>query len=211
MIETLKRAVFSYHDKAIHRPRVERVAASMSELIGRASSILDIGCGDGTVARTIAERVGATRVAGVDVLVRPDVAIDVRVYDGRTIPYDDDAFEVVLIADVLHHAEDAGRVLREALRVASRAVIVKDHFRGGPVSDRILLWMDVVGNAAPGVLVRGRYLSPNEWVDLVRDAGGRVTRLDWPLRIHDLPFRLVTRSELHFAARIEPISSTEAP
>jgi hypothetical protein len=93
--------------------------------------------------------------------------------------------------------------LREALRVASRIVAVKDHFCFGPFSEKLLLWMDVVGNAGPGVHVEGKYLDPAEWVALVREAGGRITGLDWPLKIHDLPFRLVTRSELQFAARIE--------
>ncbi len=103
---------------------------------------------------------------------------------------------------MLHHCEDPRKVLAEALRVASRVVAVKDHFRFGPMSERLLLWMDRVGNAAPGVLVRGRYFSPADWIALVDDAGGDTTGLAWPLRIHDLPFRLVTRDELQFAARV---------
>jgi hypothetical protein len=102
-------------------------------------------------------------------------------------------------------------VLREALRVASRVVVVKDHFRLGAVSDRLLWLMDVVGNAASGVYVRGSYLSPVEWVALIDDASGRLTALSWPLVIHDLPMRLVTRSELQFAARIEHASSAREP
>ncbi|MEO7330376.1 MAG: SAM-dependent methyltransferase, partial [Minicystis sp.] len=62
-----------------------------------------------------------------------------------------------------------------------------------------------VGNAAPGVLVRGTYFSPGEWAALARGAGARFTGLEWPLRIHDLPWRLVTWDRLQFTGRIERV------
>src|SRR6185437_13854294 len=105
-----------------HVPRVERVARALAAQIGSARSLLDVGCGDGTVAKTIASRVGADRVAGVDIKVRPSVAVEVVAYDGLHLPFPDDAFEAVVISDVLHHCTDPGAVLRDALRVASTVV-----------------------------------------------------------------------------------------
>jgi SAM-dependent methyltransferase len=200
----LQSALVDLHHRVVHVPRVRRVVDALAEQIGQASSLLDVGCGDGTVARDLAARVSASRVIGVDVLVRPSAAIDVKAYDGERLPFEDGAFEAVVLADVLHHCASPLRVLREALRVASRVVVVKDHLRFGPLSDRLLWLMDVVGNAGPGVRVRGTYLSPVEWVTLIREASGRLTGLNWPLVIHDLPFRLITRSELQFVARVEP-------
>jgi hypothetical protein len=100
-------------------------------------------------------------------------------------------------------------VLAETLRVASRVVAIKDHFRFGYVSDKILLLMDVIGNASPAVEVRGTYFAPGEWVELVTKAGGRFTGLEWPLQIHDYPFRLITQDELQFAARVEHVSQSK--
>jgi SAM-dependent methyltransferase len=197
--------LFAAHHAWVHVPRVRRVARALGAQIGRAGSLLDVGCGDGTVALTIGGLVGATLVAGVDVLVRPEVAIEVSRYDGVTLPFPDRSFDAVTISDVLHHCEDPRAVLREALRVARDVVAIKDHFRFGPLSERVLLWMDRVGNAAPGVEVRGTYFSPSEWVEMVASSGGRFAGLDWPLQIHDYPFRLVTRDELQFAARIEHV------
>jgi SAM-dependent methyltransferase len=202
------RALFAFHHRAIHVPRVERVTRALAAQIGRAASLLDIGCGDGTVALGIGAAVGASRIAGVDVLVRPETAILVTAYDGEHLPFPDGAFEAVVISDVLHHYEHPAEVLREALRVASRVVAIKDHFRFDRVSGAILLAMDQVGNAAPGVLVRGTYFTAGEWSALVHDAGGRFTGLEWPLRIHDLPWRLITQDRLQFAARIEHASPT---
>lgn len=201
--ERVRGALFAFHHRQIHEPRVERIARSLGRQIGEARSLLDIGAGDGTVARMIAAHVGAERVAGADVKVRPDTAIEVSAYDGEHLPFPDGSFEAVVLSDVLHHCELPLVVLREALRVASRVVAIKDHFRFGKVSENILLAMDVVGNAAPGVLVRGTYFSPHEWAALVRDAGGRFTGLEWPMRIHDLPWRLVTWDRLQFTGRIE--------
>jgi SAM-dependent methyltransferase len=202
------RALFALHHRAIHVPRVERVTRALAAQIGRAASLLDVGCGDGTVAQGIGAAVGATRIAGVDVLVRPATAIPVTPYDGEHLPFADGAFEAVVISDVLHHCASPSTVLREALRVASRVVAIKDHFRFDRVSGAILLAMDQVGNAAPGVLVRGTYFTAGEWARLVRDAGGRITGLEWPLRIHDLPWRLITQDRLQFAAKIQHAETT---
>lgn len=210
-MELLERALFGVHHRRVHLPRVQRVARALAAQIGEARSLLDVGCGDGTVALAIAGAVGATRIAGVDIKVRPGVAIDVAAYDGTHLPFPDGAFEAVVISDVLHHCADPRAVLREALRVAARVVAIKDHFRFGPVSERILLWMDLVGNAGPGVEVRGTYFGAGEWAAMVAEAGGRFAGLTWPLQIHDYPFRLVTQDRLQFAARIEHARDAGAP
>lgn len=204
----LREAFYGYHHRTIHGPRVQRVARALVGQIGSARSLLDVGCGDGTVALSIAREVGADRVEGVDIKVRPETAIPVTPYDGKRLPFPDGAFEAVIISDVLHHCPEPRVVLRECLRVSSKLVALKDHFCFGKVSWAILLAMDVVGNAAPGVHVEGAYLSPAEWVALARDAGGRITSLDWPLQIHDYPFRLITQDRLQFAARIERVKES---
>jgi SAM-dependent methyltransferase len=209
-MELLKRAIFGAHHRRVHLPRVERVSRALADQIGHARSVLDVGCGDGTVAKAIAERVGARRVAGADVKVRPEVAVEVVSYDGLHLPFPDGAFEAVVLSDVLHHCQDPPAVLREALRVAGRVVALKDHFRFGPVSEKILLWMDIVGNAGPAVEVRGTYFSPREWAEMVASAGGRFAGLTWPLQIHDYPFRLLTGDRIQFAASVEHAPPGEA-
>jgi SAM-dependent methyltransferase len=210
MLARIGRSLAAYHRSAIGAPRARRIARSFAEQIGRAESLLDVGCGDGRLARAVAGAVGASAVRGVDVKLQPETLIEVSKYDGRQLPFSSDQFEVVLLSDVLHHATEPTQLLAECLRVARRAVALKDHLQFGTVSRLVLLAMDHVGNAAPGVTVRGEYLSLSEWHARISAAGGRISSLRWPVLIHDLPWRLITRSQYQFTALVEP-SGDAAP
>jgi len=199
----IRSAALSFHHRAVSLPRSDLVARALARQLGRADSILDVGAGDGRVGARVAELVGATEVYGVDVQIHAEPQFEVERFDGQHLPFADGAFDAVMLSDVLHHAERAGPLLEEAMRVARHAVAVKDHFRFGTFSSAMLLAMDVVGNARSGVLVRGNYLSPAEWVRLVRSAGGRIASLQWPLRVHRPPFSWMTSSSWQFAARLE--------
>ena len=198
----LARSLFAWHARHVSEPRLDRVSRALARHIGPARSLLDVGAGDGAMASAVAALVHADHVEGVDVLLRPRASIPVTRYDGATLPFEDGAFEAVLLSDVLHHAADPERVLRESLRVASRVVAVKDHFRFGPFSAAVLLAMDRAGNAEAGVPSPGDYFTRATWAALVERAGGHVAALEWPLRVHDLPFRLITRDTYQFAAAI---------
>ncbi len=203
VVRLLQQAFYEVHRRTVQSPRTQRITDTFVHLAGTADSLLDVGAGNGKVAAEVARRVGAHRVAGVDVLVQPNAAIPVQSYDGERIPFEDQSFEVVTISDVLHHCAKPRDVLAECLRVASRCVLVKDHFCFGPLSNAMLWALDVVGNAEAGVLVRGTYFSPNQWIEMVRDAGGRIGKLEWPMQIHATPIRWITRDELQFAMRVE--------
>lgn len=198
----IAQAFFAWHARRVHEPRVARLAAALGRQIGSAASLLDVGAGDGTLGRELAVRTGASRVAGVDVLVRPGAAIPIEPYDGVSLPFGDGAFEAVVLSDVLHHTTDPARVLRESLRVAERVVAIKDHFAFGRVSELLLYAMDRAGNAEAGVLSPGHYFSAAAFADLVEEAGGRVRSIEWPLRVHDFPIWLFTRDEHQFTAAV---------
>lgn len=190
------------HRLAVQAPRTERLGGVLASLVGHASSLLDVGCGSGELARFVASRAGAQRVEGVDILVQPAPHVPVARYDGRSLPYPDASFDVVLVSDVLHHAEAPETLLAEALRVAKQAVVVKDHFAFGPVSRRLLLAMDLAANGFYDIAVRGTYLDPPAWLRLFEDVGATIERLEWPLHVHAPVLRLIAPSELQFAARL---------
>jgi SAM-dependent methyltransferase len=210
MLAGIRGALVAYHHRAIAVPRVRRVAEALTGLIdarGGAATLLDVGSGNGLIARRVATALGAD-VIGVDVRLQPSPAIEVLGYDGRVLPFDDASHDVVLLSDVLHHADDPGALLAECVRVSRFGVAVKDHLSFGAVSSKLLEVMDHVGNADNGVAVTGRYFSTDEWFAMVNGAGGQMTSMRWPLLIHDLPWRIATRSELQFASFVEPRSAS---
>lgn len=204
MVDSLKRALFSLHRSQIYLPRNRRVAAGVARQIGRARSLLDVGCGDGSTACEVARAVGAEEVRGVEVQLRPERQIPIEAFDGRKLPFPDGRFDAVMIADVLHHATHPEELLRECVRVCRDCVVVKDHFAFGPLSEMVLWAMDVAGNASASVAVRGNYFTRPRWEGMVEAAGARQSALEWPFKIHDMPWRALMPSKLQFVARLEP-------
>jgi SAM-dependent methyltransferase len=190
------------HRRLVQAPRTSLLAGPLARLAGPASSLLDVGAGDGEVAEAVGTSCGTGRVEGVDVLRQPHARIPVTTYDGARLPFPDAAFEVVLLSDVIHHADDPALLLSEAARVAERAVVIKDHFAFGPASRALLLALDLFANGLYGIRVRGAYLSPAAWLRLAADAGLEIDALVWPLDVHHDPIRRITRSEVQFAARL---------
>jgi 2-polyprenyl-3-methyl-5-hydroxy-6-metoxy-1,4-benzoquinol methylase len=210
----MAKGVFGLHFASVSVPRAERIAQGFAQIgqerQGRGEAqpraMLDVGCGDGLLAKRTGELLQIEDVRGVDIKVQAHCRIPVHGYDGVTLPFPEQTFDIVTISDVLHHTSNPEQVLKELFRVTkpTGAVLVKDHFRLGPLSNAILLAMDVVGNHAQGIFVRGTYFSPSQWVAMVSAAGGAVTELVWPFQVHSLPWRAVTRSEFQFVAKLEP-------
>jgi ubiquinone/menaquinone biosynthesis C-methylase UbiE len=83
--------------------------------------VLDLGCGNGVDAEWFAER--ASETVGIDLAAndrwrqidRPGLSFDVG--DAQALEFPDRRFDLVFLKDVLHHAENPERVLREAHRV----------------------------------------------------------------------------------------------
>jgi len=86
--------------------------------------ILDIGAGSGLVAEMIASMFPGKTVVAVDVTNRilPTVGVPFRLFDGQTLPFEDDSFDCALFCNVLHHVKTNQRrgLLDEALRVTRR-------------------------------------------------------------------------------------------
>ena len=167
------------------------------------SSLLDVGCGDGMIARMIHEHHPRVSVRGVDVLVRPRAYIPVTAYDGEHLPFEDDSVDDVMLVDVLHHTDDPTVVLKECARVATRAILVKDHLLTGVLAEPTLRFMDWVGNARHGVRLPYNYWPPERWKGAFAECGLRVARIRTQLGLYPGPLKLAFERSLHFVARLE--------
>ena len=193
-------AVGAVHGALVFGRRVRVLAGALAPLLppGR---LVDVGCGDGNVSAAIAALRPDVRAEGLDVLLRPSCAIPARAYDGRHLPIADGEADAALLVDVLHHADDPVALLAECARVAS-VVVVKDHLSRGPFDERVLAFMDWVGNRPHGVVLPYRYFSPGSFRDAVEAAGLREERHEGVPGLYPLPFSALFGRGLHFVARL---------
>lgn len=121
-----KRAVNS----ARHAKRTVSTALSMLEhaRLPEHPVCLELGCGQGALARLLVERFGARMIATDFDPAQVDLAasrlrdlgdrVSLRVVDARDLPFDDGAFDAVFSFGVLHHiAGGWQRVVGEVARV----------------------------------------------------------------------------------------------
>jgi len=188
------------HDKLVLGRRAERLATLVAEDLPRCRRVLDVGCGDGRISLGVLRRRPGIDLTGVDVLVRPTTAVPVVPYDGSQLPFEDGAFDVVTMIDVLHHAEDPQLVLSEASRVASDAVVVKDHLLEGAFALTTLRLMDHVGNARHGVALPYTYWTPDRWNQAFSTLGLRVDLWRGSLGLYPPPVSWLFDRSLHFLA-----------
>jgi SAM-dependent methyltransferase len=196
-----------FHAGYVHRRRVRVLARAVAPLVAEGAHVVDVGAGDGALARELIALRGDLEVEGVDVLIRPDALIPVREYDGVHLPYEDRAVDTVLLIDVLHHTTDPVALLRECARIARAEIVVKDHVVRGLAAARTLRFMDRVGNARHGVSLPHTYLDRDEWRDAFDSAGVRVTAWDTRLGLYPFPASLVFDRRLHFVARLVPAAA----
>ncbi len=151
----------------IYERRLEVLLKVLGECLPRGESLLDIGCGAGTLGAGLSRECGL-EVRGLETNAREGCAIPVDPYDGETIPYQDDSMDNVLLADVLHHEENPQRLLQEAGRVARKRVIVKDHKTGTFLAWPRISLIDWAANAGYGVRCLYRYPTVTGWHELFR-------------------------------------------
>jgi SAM-dependent methyltransferase len=201
----LPQVTTALHGKLLFGQRVRALADNISQMIPfGAATLLDVGCGDGTLARSITDRRPELNVTGVEIRARPRTAIPVQEFDGQILPFADRSRDVVMLVDVLHHAEQPRLLLREAGRVAKTAVIIKDHLTGAWLSHERLQLMDWVGNIGHGVPLRYVYWSRTEWSAAFQSAGLREADRRERLGLYGFSLRWLFERRLHFVARLVP-------
>lgn len=124
--------------------RTADVLADLRSHLSLNERLLDIGSGTCDVAAAL--RDAGYRITPCD--VRNLSAIDDLVpviFDGTTLPFRSDSFDVSLLVNVLHHVADPDSLLIEAKRVARKIIIHEDIYNS--TAQRLLTYaMDSVTN-----------------------------------------------------------------
>jgi len=107
-------------------------AAYLAPSLRPGLSLLDVGCGPGTITVEFAERLSPAKVVGLDAaaeviakasaLEAPNLSFVVG--DAYALPFDDDSFDIVHAHQTLQHVADPVAVLREMRRVVKPGGVV---------------------------------------------------------------------------------------
>ena len=194
------------HGRAVHGRRVRVLSEFLARKIPAGASVLDIGCGDGTIASLIARQNPTVSIRGIEFASRPSCLIECTAFDGATIPHPSASFDVCMFVDVLHHAPNSqgiARLLGEACRVSRRFVLIKDHLCESRIDFKTLQFMDWVGNRPHGVVLPYNYQSRAQWNKYFSSTG--LTMQDWndQIPIYPFPFSALFGRRLHFIALLE--------
>ena len=120
-------------------PAVRRLMSgfrsTLDELFDRAApgSVLDVGCGEGVLTHEWAQRLGDSRIVGIDLddpklraewqgRQRPN--LDYQVADATALSFGEGEFDLAAAIEVLEHVPDPEATVAEMSRVARRHLLV---------------------------------------------------------------------------------------
>jgi len=197
-MRTVMKWIGQWHRTFVFERRARVLAEMLAARIPAGASVLDVGCGDGTIGRQIADARPDLRIEGVEVMARPECRIPCREFDGTTLPFPDATYDVCLFVDVLHHTTDPVPLLGEARRVARDRVLIKDHLNESVLDDLTLRFMDWVGNKPHGVRLTYNYQSRAQWIEHFRVSGLTETSWTSAVPLYPAPMSLVFGRRMHF-------------
>ena len=199
-----KRAIGQAHETLIFNRRVRVLVERLGALVPEGATLLDVGTGDGQIAKAIGAQQNGVTVTGIDIMERKTTHIPVTIFDGRNIPLEDNSVDVVSFVDVLHHTNDPQQLISEAARVARKAVIIKDHLSENKLDHMTLRLMDWVGNAPHGVVLPYNYAPRRDWDKWFAAAGLQTDSFSTDVPLYPFPLNAIFGRKLHFIARLTP-------
>ena len=134
------------------------------------SKILDIGCGKGFMLFDFMKLNPNFVLGGIDISdyaitnAAPEVKKFLKVGDAKSLPYEDNSFDLVISINTTHNLEinQCKKALSEMERVSRKdKYLIVDAYSNEIEKDRIFAWN----------LTAKTILSTNEWISLFEEAG----------------------------------------
>ncbi len=165
MVKPTEKYSHGHHESVLrsHSWRtVENSAAYLAPFLSSGTTVLDVGCGPGTITIDIAARVSPAKVVGMDasdeviekateLAAERDIDnVEFVVGNAYELDYEDESFDVVHAHQVLQHVSDPVGLLREMRRVRTLdgVVAARDVDYGAcfwhPASEGLDRWLELL-------------------------------------------------------------------
>ncbi len=202
--------------KTLHKPVYERRITVLANMIApclqAGDNVLDVGCGSGMLgARVLKHKDCPSGVSyvGLEKSKRGAEPIEVIEYATGPLPFADQEFDVVILADVLHHEPQENFLLSEATRVSKHLLLVKDHKREGFLGFWRICFLDWVANNPYQVGCLYRYHTQREWHCIFEDLNLLVMKEEKSIDLYPALFNLVFGRQLQYFAVLHKRSDVE--
>lgn len=162
------------------RNRSKKIFKQIEPFIEPGSTVLDLGCGSGKIGELISMKKGC-HVALADVIDWNETNLPFFKFTGRNMLFADGEIDHVLLLTVLHHCDDPIQVMKEALRMANKSVIVIEsvHFnRLHKELNKLIDWLLNHALINSEMNVPFNFLTPTAWVLLFERLGGKVVHME---------------------------------
>lgn len=153
----------------IYASRIRELVPRIISHLCEGNRVLDVGCGYGALGKALLDSPGLPKgimIDGLEKIKRNKQLINIYEYNGVNIPFPDNTYDVVILADVLHHEPDLDRLISECIRVSCKLLIIKDHKLCGPLSQFRLQFIDWAANIPYGIPCLYQYYTTDQWICL---------------------------------------------
>lgn len=162
---------FTTYGQRVATNRATELARPILNWFTPGQEMLDFGCGIGHLGYYISQKADQ-KLISLDVRKYPlsHPSIDPVLFDGRKIPYPDNAFDTTFVAYTLHHTISAKEVLQEIIRVTKRKVIISEDFLKTRKHIPIEVAKDILSNFFFAHITM-QYRTVEEWEKMFGDLG----------------------------------------
>lgn len=171
-VEKKTKFKYSQFSDMVYQKLVWHTRLELIKNVPRGAKVLDIGCGNGYLAKLLTDTKKA-KVICCDVVDYNKSGLNTVIYDGEHLPFSDKTFDIVLFSYVLHHSRVPDRLLSEAARVCKGNILIYEDL--APIGKKMLaLAHQSVYNYFYNLDSPVTYYSRSEWFALFERIGLQV-------------------------------------